>query len=96
LYARVINIRYPPGMRAEVVGVAHGLPPILKEQRGFNGLLVLTDPSVGEGIVVSLWEAEADAKESETNPSYIGQMSMMSSFLSERLAPETYQVDVQA
>ena len=96
MYARVINIRYPPSMRAEVVGVARGLPPILKEQRGFNGLLMLTDPSVGEGIIVFLWETEADAKEGETNPSYIGQMSMMSSFLSERLAPETYQVDLQA
>ena len=96
MYARLTNIRYPLGMRTEVVGVAHGLPPILKEQRGFNGLLVLTDPSVGEGIIVSLWETEADAKEGETNPSYIGQMSMMSSFLSERLAPETYQVDLQA
>ena len=96
MYARVTNIRYPLGMRAEVVGVARGLPPILKEQRGFSGLLVLTDPSVGEGIIVSLWETEADAKEGETNPSYIGQMSMMSSFLSERLAPETYQVGLQA
>ncbi len=96
MYARVTNIRYPPGMRAEVVGVSRGLPPILKEQRGFNGLLVLTDPSVGEGIIVSLWETEVDAKEGETNPSYIGQISMMSSFLSERLAPETYQVDLQA
>jgi heme-degrading monooxygenase HmoA len=85
LYARLTNISYPPGMRSEVVGVARGLPPILKEQRGFNGLLVLT-----------LWETEADAKEGETNPSYIGQMSMVSSFLSERLAPETYQVDLQA
>jgi hypothetical protein len=53
-------------------------------------------PTVGEGIIVSSWETEADAKESETNPPYIGQMSVMSSFLSERLAPQTYQVDVQA
>ncbi len=72
MYARVTNIRYPPGMRAEIVRVARGLPPILKEQRGFSSLLVLTNPSVGEGIIVSLWETEADAKEGETNPSYIG------------------------
>ncbi len=42
MYARVTNIRFPPAMRAEVVGVARGLVPILKKQRGFKGLDVLT------------------------------------------------------
>jgi len=65
------------------------------EQRGFNGLQVLTDQRVGRGIIVSFWETEADAEASEASSSYIGQMSMLSSFLSKRLAPETYQVDVR-
>ena len=96
MYARVTNIRYSPDMRAEVVGIAWGLAPVLREWRGFSGLQVWTDPDVGKGIVVSFWETEADAEASEASSSYIGQMSMMSSFLSERLAPETYQVDVRA
>ena len=96
MYAMVTNVRFPPSMRPEVVGVARGLVPILKEQQGFTGLNVLTDPSIGESIIVSFWETEADAEASEASSSYIGQMSMMSSFLSERLAPETYQVDVRA
>lgn len=78
MYARVMNIRFPPAMRAEVVGVAQGLAPILREQRGFNGLNLLTDPGAGEG-----------------SPSYIGQMSMMSSFLYEPLVPRTYEVGVR-
>ena len=65
------------------------------EQRGFNGLQVLTDQHVGRGIIVSFWETEADVEASEASSSYIGQMSMLSSFLSKRLAPETYQVDVR-
>jgi len=65
------------------------------EQRGFNGLQVLTDQHVGRGIIVSFWETEADAEASEASSSYIGQMSMLSSFLSKRLAPETYQVEVR-
>jgi len=64
--------------------------------REAGGSVASHRPTEGEGIIVSSWKTEADAKESETNPLYIGQMSMMSSFLSERLAPETYQVDVQA
>ncbi len=62
MYARVTNIRFPPEMKAEVTSVARGLAPILKQRRGFAGLQVLTDPNAGEGLIVSLWETEADAE----------------------------------
>jgi heme-degrading monooxygenase HmoA len=96
MYARLTNIRFSPTMRAEVVRVAQGFVPILTEQRGFNGLNVLTDSEVGEGVIVSMWETEADAEASEASPSYINQMSMMSSFLYAPLVPRTYAVSVQA
>jgi heme-degrading monooxygenase HmoA len=96
MVARVTNIRFPPNVRAEVAGVAQGLALVLKERQGFGGLQVLTDQDAGRGIIVSFWDTEADAEASEASSSYIGQMSMMSSFLAERLAPETYQVDVRA
>jgi len=96
MVARVTNIRFPPNVRAEVAGVAQGLALVLKERQGFGGLQVLTDQDAGKGIIVSFWDTEADAEASEASSSYIGQMSMMSSFLTERLSPETYQVDVRA
>jgi heme-degrading monooxygenase HmoA len=95
MYARVTNIRFPPEMKAEVSSVVQGLAPILRRQRGFEGLQVLTDPSTGEGIIVTMWETEADAETSEATSSYIGQMSMMSSFLHEPLVPKTYEVSVK-
>jgi heme-degrading monooxygenase HmoA len=95
MVARVMNIRFPPNVKAEVVGVARGLVPIMKERRGFHGLQVMTNPNAGEGVMASFWETEADAEASESSPSYIGQMSMMSSFLYERLVPKTYEVNVQ-
>jgi heme-degrading monooxygenase HmoA len=94
VHARVANIRFPSGVRDEVVRVGSGLTAILRSQRGFKGLQVLTHPEAGEGMIVSLWETESDAEASEATPSYIGQMSMMSSFLYEPLAPETYEVGV--
>jgi heme-degrading monooxygenase HmoA len=94
VYARVMNVRFPPEMEAEVSDVARGLEPIMRQQRGFEGLQVLTRRNAGEGIIVSFWKTEADAEASEAGPSYIGQMSMMSSFLYEPLAPETYEVSV--
>ena len=96
MYARVTNIRFSPELGAEVVAVAQGLARVLKEQRGFNSLNVLTDSEVGEGIIVLIWETEADAEASEASPSYINQMSMMSSFLYAPLVPRTYAVSVRA
>jgi heme-degrading monooxygenase HmoA len=71
------------------------LAPILKRQRGFKGLQVLTGPNVGEGIIICFWETEAEAEASEDTSSYIGQMSMMSSFLYGSPAPKSYEVGVR-
>lgn len=94
MYAKVVNIKFPPAVRTDVVHVAQGLAPVLKNQRGFESLQVLTDPNEGEGIIVSLWQTEADAEASEAGSSYIGQMSMMSSFLYAPLVPKSYEVNV--
>ncbi len=95
MYARVVNLRFPSEMRGEVVRVGRGLTSVLREQRGFEGLQILTDSEAGEGIIVSFWETEDDSKTSEADPSYIGQMSMMSSFLYGPLIPKTYEVGVR-
>ena len=96
MYARVTRIRFPPSMRPQVASVAQGLVPILTEQQGYEGLNVLTDAVAGEGLIISYWETEADVEASEASSSYIGQMSMMSSFLQERLTPRSYEVNVHA
>lgn len=95
MYARVTNLRFPPAMSREVAAVAQGLVAVLSNQQGFGGLDVLTQPGTGEGIIVSFWETEAAAEAGERNPSYVGQMSMMSSFLLDPLVPKTYQVNVR-
>ena len=95
MYARKTDIRFPPSLRAEVAGTVRGLAPILRVGRGYRGLDVLTDPEAGTGMIVSFWETENDARASEGSPSYIAQMSMMSSFLYEALVPKTYEVDIR-
>ena len=96
MHAKVTRFRFPPSLRLEVANVARGLVPVLAAQQGYEGLNVLTDAVAGEGLIISYWETEADAEASEANSSYIGQMSMMSSFLSERLTARTYEVNVHA
>jgi heme-degrading monooxygenase HmoA len=95
MYARLTPIRFPPSMRTDVVGVAQGLVPVLREHQGYRGLDVLTDAASGEGLIIAFWETEADAEASEASTSYIGQMSRMSSFLQEPLTPKTYEADVR-
>jgi hypothetical protein len=46
-------------------------------------------------MIVSLRETEADAEANEATPSYVGQMSMMSSLLYEPLVPKTYEVNLR-
>jgi heme-degrading monooxygenase HmoA len=94
MYARVTNIRFPPQLKAEVSRVAQGLVSILGRQQGFEGLQVLMDPKAGEGLIVSMWQTEDAATASEESSSYIGQISMMSSFLYEPLVPKSYEVSV--
>jgi len=96
VYARVTSIRFPPSMREEVARVGRGLALVLRDQRGFNGLRLLTEPGMSEGLIVSFWETQADVEASESSPSYVGQMSMMSSFLYGPLYSKTYEVNVQA
>jgi heme-degrading monooxygenase HmoA len=94
MYARVTSIWFPPGLSREVVTVARGLAPNLRQQQGFSGLQMLADPRAGEGIIVSLWETEPDSEASEAHSSYINQMSMMSSFLQKPLVSKTFEVNV--
>lgn len=95
MQARVTSIRFPPSVRGEVVSVARGLAPVLERQRGFEGLDVIISPDTGEGIIISFWETVDDAEAGEGTAAYIGQMSRMSSFLSGRLSPKTYEVSVR-
>jgi hypothetical protein len=96
VYARVVNLRFPSEMRDEVVRVGRNLTLVLGEQRDFEGLQLLTDSETGEGIIISFWATEEAAKSSEVDPSYIGQMSLMSSFLYGPLTPKIYEVGVRA
>lgn len=95
MHARMTNIQFPPSVGEEVARVARGLEPVLERQQGFKGLDVIMSPDEGEGIIISFWEAVANAEAAEDTPAYIGQMSRMSSFLSGRLNPKTYEVSVR-
>ncbi len=61
MHARVVSMEVLPMNMAEAVRIYRdSVVSAAKEQRGFRGALLLTDPETGEGVSISLWESEDD------------------------------------
>ena len=66
LHARVSTRQIQSGQMDEAVRILRDQTlPIMKERNGFKGGLVLSDPSAGKLMTISLWETEADLKANE-------------------------------
>jgi heme-degrading monooxygenase HmoA len=58
--AHVVTVQFQPGKIDEAIGIYRDIAPVVKQQQGFKGALVLTDPNTGKGVSITLWETEAD------------------------------------
>lgn len=96
MHAGVATFRVRPGRIEEAVRTYLGsVVPALREQRGFEGILVLTDPETEEGFAISLWETEDDAKVFESSGAYKKQVAKLGSLLAEPPARKVYEVSIQ-
>ena len=97
MYARVTTTRIQPGKIEEALGIARdSIAPAAKEQRGFEGFLLLTNPQTGEGISITLWETEEDLKASEEGGYYREQLGKLAEVLAGQPDREVYKVGVRA
>ena len=56
MHARVVDLRMRPVETKEMVRVyREEVLPEAREQRGFRGAMLLTDPETGIGISITLW-----------------------------------------
>ena len=63
MYANVSRVQLQPGKMDE--GPAfwqQSVLPVLKQQHGFRGVIVLGDAASNKGMALLLWESEADAE----------------------------------
>jgi heme-degrading monooxygenase HmoA len=67
--------------------------PATRQQLGFRGIYLFTNPKTGEGITLSLWDSEQDAIESEKNHYYQEQLVKVMSFLTAPPVREGYEVE---
>ena len=97
MYARVVNVQFRPGTVDEASRIVkESIAPVMGEQQGLKGQLLLTQRDTGKAISINLWETEADLTTFETNPLYPELLGKLAGVLAGPPAGERYEVSVQA
>ncbi len=96
MHAGVLTFRVAPGKTGEAGLIYLGsVVPKMREQQGFRGGLVLSNPEVDEGYTITLWETEEDAKAYESSGTYQEQVAKFGNLLAEPPHRELYEVSMQ-
>jgi heme-degrading monooxygenase HmoA len=94
MFARVITVTFQDGKAEEGASLLReGMVKIARHERGWQGLLLLTDPDSNRGLVVSLWERKADML--EPGESYRAQAVKFETTLANPATRDIYEVKVQ-
>ena len=92
--ARVTSFNLHPNMTdGGIVLLQEGMIPKLKLLKGFRGFLALTNAE-GKAVTISLWETEADMKDTESTEWYQTQVARAAPLLSEEPELEHYEVRI--
>ncbi|MDD5439593.1 MAG: hypothetical protein PHS37_05345 [Candidatus Omnitrophica bacterium] len=65
-----------------------------KQQRGFKKAVYLTEPHSGKIVILTIWEDEESALESESTGYYYTTLSKMTPFFDTQPVREVFQVNV--
>lgn len=66
--AKVVTSQFQPGKMDEAIGIYRdSLIPALQQQKGFKGLLFLTDRTTSKSVSVIMWETEPNMTAGESN-----------------------------
>lgn len=97
MLARAVNVQFQADKVVEASQIVKGsIVPVMKEQKGFQGQLLLTQPDTGKAISINFWETEADLTAFESSPLYPELMGKLAAVLAGKPAGERYEVSVQA
>jgi heme-degrading monooxygenase HmoA len=70
--------------------------PAAKSQKGYKGILMLTDRKTGKGISIGMWESEQDAIANEISGYYQQQVGRFKDHFTKPPVQEGYEVSIQA
>jgi heme-degrading monooxygenase HmoA len=96
MYARVTTAIAKPDKFDEVLKIIRdSILPAAKKQKGFKGFYDLADRNTGKGILIVLWDSEADMKAGESSGYYREQVAKVASLLVGAPTMERFEVSVQ-
>jgi len=96
MHARVTISTAQPGKVDENIKVMRdSILPAVKKQKGFKGLFFLTDRATGKGIVIGLWNTEADMTAGESSGFYREQVAKVVPLIAGAPTTEHYEVSVR-
>jgi len=94
--ASFVPIRVNPGKMKEVIQIYdQSVVPVLKQQKGYKGVLVLTNDMTNKCYILGLWETEEDAKAFETSGTFQAQVAKFAELFAERPSREIYELSIQ-
>ena len=96
MHARVVSMEMLPINVEEAVRIYQDrVVPAAREQDGFRGALMLTDPYTGEGLSISFWNTEDDMHTSEASGFYHRKLSELDDLLISTPVRKHYEVSAQ-
>jgi heme-degrading monooxygenase HmoA len=94
MYARVLTAPLVPDRTGELTDtLRNSIMPAARQQQGFKGAILLTDPTTQKVMYISLWETEADLRASETVGYVREQLGKVGHLFDKPPAQDIYQVD---
>jgi heme-degrading monooxygenase HmoA len=95
MHARVTIATAQPGKADDVIKVVRdSILPAAKKQKGFKGLFDLIDRKTGKGMVITMWNTEAEMTAGESSGFYREQVAKAAPFLAGAPTLERYEVSV--
>ena len=82
MYARIITSQLKPGTFDQATAIwRESITPSLEHQPGFKGGYMSGDRYTGKGMVITLWETEADATAMNSSGVYQQSIALLANLL---------------
>lgn len=95
MHARVVTVQIRPGKLPGAVQIYRdSVAPALAGLPGFAGGRLLTDPITGKGLMLTLWESEADLRALEASGWFQEEVARFQAVLGAPPSREDYEVSV--
>jgi len=97
MFARLTIVQVKVDKIDEVIEIyGDNVVPAAKSQKGYIGILMLTDRKTGKGISIAMWESEQDAIANEKSGYYQQQVGRFKDYFTKPPVQEGYEVSIQA